>query len=82
MEVESGAHHTVEVVVTYAYNSHAIRTHSADRTVSCSFSTHHIYNTYVHHSTFINSLGVFNKIILVPLDILYPPDKSQEQSSN
>ena len=33
-------------VVTYAYNIHAVRTHSTDRTVSYSSRTHLIYDTY------------------------------------
>ena len=33
-------------VVTYAYNSHAVRTHSTDHTVSCFSRTHHMYDTY------------------------------------
>ena len=36
----------------------------------------------VHHSTLVSSLGILNGNILVPLDILHPLDKSQEQSSN
>ena len=45
-------------VVTYAYNIHAVRTHSTDRTVSYSSRTHHIRHIRVHHSMLINSLGI------------------------
>ena len=37
---------SVRIVVTYAYNIHAVRTHSTDRTVSYSSRTHHIYDIY------------------------------------
>ena len=32
--------------MTYAYNIHAVRTHSTDRTVPYSSRTHHIYDIY------------------------------------
>ena len=44
--------------------------------------TSHIRYLLVQHSMLVNSQGIKNGNILLPLDILHPLDKSQQQSTN